>query len=568
MSELIQNLIDQKSSQGGGVVTIPPGRYEVTKTIVLKSNIQLRGAGVNQTFLDIIPKNSNGSSASYLLLEIDRKTNVEISGMTIDAKKQARPDKINDPYAHTISVAYSTNFKIENVHILNSAGASIVMFNAENGIVQNNTITASGSNAILGMQNTKDIKVLNNIIDGTDNQNGIFFMYQDGKSTSNIEIIGNSVKNVADYAIEVGHTTHLAEDPPHKNILVKNNIIENAYCTGIGFRTVSDGIIEGNEIIGYAETNGYGCNGIFIEGRRALQKNIKIHNNTIKQTYSKVPNQQFSYQQAIYITGMDNMEVTDNTIEDSWNDAILVLAAFGFEETPDFSDGRRKYSNIHIENNDIFNSEIYGVHFDDYTSTGNTIKNNTILESGTAAIQVDGDANRVEVSGNITDGSPNNPDPPDNPDPTENLWTITTNISPLNGYPLQVLANPGIYQLTFDAISLDNGKMEAFTNDRRVFNKEIVVPNTKTTFTYTFATFFDSGADVVFHNIQGTINLSNITLYQLQGLEDCGNSPEEPLTEFEQDLKELTTQFKTLHSIDPSKTENLVEIMAELIDLF
>ena len=37
------------------------------------------------------------------------------------------------------------------------------------------------SNAILGMQNTKDIKVLNNSIDGTDNQNGIYFMYQDEK---------------------------------------------------------------------------------------------------------------------------------------------------------------------------------------------------------------------------------------------------------------------------------------------------------------------------------------------------------------------------------------------------
>jgi len=562
MSDLIQGWIDQKSAQGGGIVTIPAGRYEVTKTIVLKSNIQLRGAGINQTFLDMVPKNSNGSSNSYLMLEIDRKSNVEISGMSIDGKKQGRPDKINDPYAHSISIAYTTDFKIENVNIVNSAGASIIMFNAENGIVQNNTITASGSNAILGMQNTKGIKVLNNTINGTDNQNGIFFMYQDGKSTSDIEIIGNTVKNVADYAIEVGHTTHLAEDPPHRNIIVKNNIIENAYCTGIGFRTVSDGVIVGNEIIGYAVTNDYGCNGIFIEGRRALQNNVTIHNNTIKQTYSKVPNQPFPYQQAIYITGMNNMEVTDNTIEDSWNDAIYVLAAFGFEETPDFPDGRRKYSNIHIENNEIINSEVYGVHFDDYASNGNSVKNNTILESGVAAILVEGDPNRVVVSGNITEGSPNNPDP------AENLWTVTTNISPLNGYPLQVLPDPGIYQLTFDAISPDNGKMEAFTNDRRVFNKELSVPSQKTTFTYTFATFFDSGAEVVFHNIQGTINLSNITLYQLEGLEDCENNPNEPNTEFERDLEDLNTKFIALHSTEQSKAESLVELISDLLDLF
>ena len=256
------------------------------------------------------------------------------------------------------------------------------------------------------------------------------------------------------------------------------------------------------------------------------------------------------------------MEVTGNTIEDSWNDAIYVLAAFGFEVTPDFPDGRRKYSNIHIENNEILNSEVYGVHFDDYASNGNTIKTNTILESGTAAILVEGDPTRVVVSGNITEGSPNNPDP------TENLWTVTTNISPLNGYPLQVLPNPGIYQIAFDTISPDNGKMEVFTNDRRVFNNEIDVPSQKTTFTFTFSTFFDSGVEVVFHNLRGTINLSNITLYQLEGLEDCENNPEEPNTQFEQDLENLNTKFKTLHSTDPLKAESLVDLMSELLDLF
>lgn len=565
MSDLIQSWIDQKSAQGGGIVAIPAGRYEVTKSIILKSNIQLKGAGINKTFLDIVPKNSDGSSAGFLLLEIDRKSNVEISGMTINAKKQERPDKINDPYAHTISVAYSTNFTIENVNILNSAGASIVMYNAEDGIIQNNMINESGSNGILGMQHTKNIKVLANTINGTDNQNGIFFMYQDGKSTSDIEISGNVIKNVADYAIEVGHTTHLPEDPPHRNITVRNNIIENAFCTGIGLRTVSDATIEGNTIVGYAETNGYGCNGIFVEGRRALQNNITISNNTIKQTNPKIPNQEYPYQQAIYITGMNNMNITGNKLEDSWNDAIYVLAAYGFESTPDFPDGRRKYSNIRVENNEILNSDVYGVHFDSYPSSGNTIKNNTILGSGTGAFLVEGDQSRVVVSGNTVDGSPGNPDPPT--DPNENLWTNNTNIAPLKGYPLQEIDNPGVYELSFNAVSPNNGKMEVFTNDRRVFNKELDVTSQTQTFTYTFETFFDSGFEVVFHNILGTVNLSNITLYQIKGIEDCEGNEPQPGTEFEQDLENLSNKLKTLHNSNQIKSEELVDLISKLIDL-
>lgn len=556
MSDLIQSWIDQKSAQGGGVVFIPAGRYLVTSSIILKSNIQLQGEGKDKTILEMVPKKTDGSSASYMMIKADRISNIEISGMTIDGKKQQRSDLINNPYAHTISIAHTKNFLVKDLNIINSAGASIILFNSSMGEILDNSITASGSNAILGMQDTNNIIVSNNIINGTDNQNGIFFMYQDGKSTSNINIEDNVISDVADYAIEVGHTTHRPEDEPHRFISVKNNVITNAYCTGIGFRTVSDGVIEGNKITGYGKINDYGCNGIFVEGRRTLEKNVQVKNNIIKQTNPKVLNQPHPYQQAMYITGMDTMEITGNIIHDSWNDSIYVLAAFGFENTPDFPDGRRKYINIKIEENEILNSEGYGVHFDNYPSSGNTIIDNKIFDSQTGAILVEGDQSRVTVLNNITE------DGPEEPPSEDNIWENNSNISPLVGYQKQALPSPGVYQLTFNARSSNNGRLEVFSSDRRLLNKVYSLEPQSISISNTFSTFFNSEGDVVFHALQGEIFLSNIQLIQIEG-ED---SSEEPKTEFEIKVDNVANKLITLHQSDSNKGSTLVELMDALID--
>ncbi|MED4043731.1 right-handed parallel beta-helix repeat-containing protein [Priestia aryabhattai] len=391
----MQTKINKVSAEGGGVVNVPEGEYIVNKTLYLKSNVHLRGAGTGKTIFKIKTKVRNKSS-EYKILTSDRATNVQVSNITFDGLKEKRADKINSPNAHTIVFSYVNGFKISNIEVKNSASSSIALYNSKNGVIENNKIKDSGSNGILGLQKINDVKVLNNYINKIRNQNGIFFMYQDGKSSSNILIEGNEIKNVADYAIEVGHTTQKPKDPPHTNIIVKNNRIENAFCTGIGFRTVSNGLIENNKIKGYSQHHGYGCNGIFVEGRVMLNENVDVKNNEIIQTYPNIDGE-YPYQQAIYITGMDNMDITKNYIKDSWSDSIYILASYFKGKTPEFPNGRRVYKNIHVIKNTIVNSEFSGIHFDDYNSSGNLVKSNFIFNSGKYGIEIEGKRNRVKV---------------------------------------------------------------------------------------------------------------------------------------------------------------------------
>lgn len=404
----IQQEIDKVSAAGGGTVFVPAGEYILEQPLVLQSNVHLKGEGIGETVFRIKAKLPDGSSAGFHMLTAERAQNVKVSRMTLDGQNSQRPDKINDPFAHTLSLAWVKGFEIFDIEAINSAGGSIVLYNVNDGSVHDTFITNSGSNAILGLQRNDNVQVVRNTVQKTLNQNGIYFMFQDEKQSTNITIDGNTVREAADYGIEVGHTIQTPTSPPHRHIFARNNVVEHSYCTGIGFRSVSDGVIENNTIRGYAKNDLYGCNGIFVEGRASLHHDVAVRNNKVLQDREAYPKAGTDdpYQQAMYITGMDGMTIEGNTIEDSWNDAIYVLASYFEGSTPDYPDGRRKYLNIHIGNNTIRSSECSGVHFDDYPSSGNTVIDNTILDSGGIPIVIEGDPSRVCVRDNVTATDP------------------------------------------------------------------------------------------------------------------------------------------------------------------
>ncbi|ELK48585.1 right-handed parallel beta-helix repeat-containing protein [Halobacillus sp. BAB-2008] len=548
----IQEEIDRVSRNGGGTVTLPAETIVLSESIRLKSNVHLKGQGVGKTVLTMNPVQVDGSLNPNKILLADRISNVEVSDITFDGAKESRKELINSGFSHTMSFAYVDGLSIHDVEVVDSVDASIALWYVSNGTIKNNVIRDSGSNGILGMQETHDIEVRNNTIDHTDNQNGIFFMYQ-GDSTYNILIEGNTVRNVADYAIEVGHTTHKPGDAPHRNITVRNNTIVNAFCTGIGFRTVSNGVIEGNTITNYAEHNDYGCNAVFVEGRVSLNSEVDIKNNTMTQTYPKVTEQRFPYQQAVYVTGMRDMDITGNTIQDSWNDSIYVLASFFEGRTPDFPDGRRLYKDIRITGNTILNSEKSGVHFDSYPSSGNAVSNNTILRSGGDAVLVEGDAQRVTVSDNILTE--------ETPEPGENLWTKPTSFNPLPRYfppTNRQIFDAGMYEVSFRAKSASSAALNLYVQDRRKLNENIRLTSDWKNYAFSFNS--EDPDELLFwdKDISADIQIEGIFLKKIGG--------EEPV-ELPEEVVEAVERLKQLAASKEEEAVQVSNILIQIIDL-
>ena len=399
----LQNQINEAASNGGGNVKAKACLYTLEEPLRLKSGVSLQGEGIDKTVFKIKAILDNGKTNTNKIIVVDRTSDVSLSNFSVDGDNDQRPDRINDPHAHSLEIAWSKNFQIKNLFIKDSAGASIAIYRSQTGVVENTNILNSGSNGILAMMDVENVDIYKNTINGTLNQNGIFFMYQNHESSKNINIKGNTIRNTADYGIEVGHTTHEPDDEPHRNIVVNYNTIENSHCTGIGFRTVSDGEIGYNKIIGYAKHHDYGCNALFVEGRVSQNENVNITSNFVKQTYPKVKEQQYPYQQAIYVTGMKNMDIQKNYIEDSWNDAITILAAYFNGSTPDFPNGQRLYRDIRVNENIIKNTEANGAYFT-AKSTNNEFKRNYILDSGKKATDISNESN-VDINGNIQFGN-------------------------------------------------------------------------------------------------------------------------------------------------------------------
>jgi len=376
-SSKIQQAIDDLNSTGGGILFLPIGVYRISQ-IRPRSNTIIEGAGKGVTVIKGV--GTTDTSSSIIIYAATEAKNITIRNLTIDGDKENRTSLINTA-AHSISLPYVVGFEIRNIEVKNSTGASINLYSSEEGIVENCTILNSGSNGILGLRACKSIRILNNYIDTTDNQNCIFFMYQSGFSASDIIIEGNTVKNAADFGIEVGD--HVAEGyAPHQNIHIRNNYVENPKNNGISFRSVSHGTIEGNVISGYGRNGGYGCDGIFVEGENNLCSDVKIQNNTIVQTnFTGTAN-------GIYVTGMEEVRVEGNTITGSRGHGIALIASSLTSPTTDFPDGRRVVNKIKVTNNQINKNTGSGIRVQAYNGKQIDIMGNTANDNGSKGIEI------------------------------------------------------------------------------------------------------------------------------------------------------------------------------------
>jgi len=381
---LLQEEIDQTSAVGGGVVSMKACQYVITEPFVLKSNVHLKGAGFDKTTIMIESEFDDGTvNNNKVIVSEQDSTNISITDLTVDGNKQERKSLINDPYAHTIDFAFVDGFEINNIKILNAPSASIMLYNSQNGSVENSTILDSGSNGILALKDIDNVTISNNVIDHTDHQNGIFISYQEGASSSNVRIENNIVKYAGDFGIEVGHIVPEGHEQ-HQNILVRNNEIISATNAGIAFRSVSEGVIEGNTISGYGKNGGYGADGIFIEGGFNTSRNIKVENNEVNQTF------QSGDANAIYVTGIDGAEILGNKAENSRGNGIFVQASVLPDGiiTADFNEGKRNYNDIHVKNNQFLNNKKSGIQFQGNNALENSLEGNLINGNDEFGIQI------------------------------------------------------------------------------------------------------------------------------------------------------------------------------------
>ena len=71
--------------------------------------------------------------------------------------------------------AFVDGFEINHIQIENAPSASIMLYNSRNGVVEHTTILDNRTNEIFALKDIDNITISNNVIDHTDNQNGIYF---------------------------------------------------------------------------------------------------------------------------------------------------------------------------------------------------------------------------------------------------------------------------------------------------------------------------------------------------------------------------------------------------------
>lgn len=117
--QVIQDKIDAVAEKGG-IITLKSGTYIINKPIILYPNITLKGAGMDKTLLwqaDGIGECVLGAYGTAIPYRPSH--DITIRDLTIDGNAE---HNINPVKGCGIRLEGTYNYKIENVHVRNSAG--------------------------------------------------------------------------------------------------------------------------------------------------------------------------------------------------------------------------------------------------------------------------------------------------------------------------------------------------------------------------------------------------------------------------------------------------------------
>lgn len=141
----IQSAIDTASRRGGEVVQLAAGTYPLSKPLVLRSGVTLKGAGA-VTRLKAGPQflTRKGPFGGHPLITTNGATKVTISDLTADHSGNTlngnTPNRLNE---YLIDVRYSTNAVVQRVTTVNPFTYSIAVVASTDFCVRYNTTSVA-----------------------------------------------------------------------------------------------------------------------------------------------------------------------------------------------------------------------------------------------------------------------------------------------------------------------------------------------------------------------------------------------------------------------------------------
>lgn len=412
----IQKAIDAVPSGSPGVIRVRDGVYDLNprftypfRSIVVRSNITVRGMGIDRTIIRSFPtKQLAGSNVRAMTITSkDGIKNLVIENLTVI--QNGSPDNLGWS-AIDLRGGANVNVVIRNVKVTDVTGAAIAIPRFTNLTIENCLIERSWTGIALGGGSSGLVKG-NRLFNMTGD--GIFpqSLPENGFSVTDLTIEDNYLENIGDTAIDITANSTIG---PHERITAQRNILKNA--------TVRVSSAQHIEILNNTVTNGWidvdngagSVSDILVQGNKIVTsdkvgigfygaQNSSVRNNTIIMTFTS--GTQSGIHAAIRGTaliegntimgakdygisfagwalwGTTNLTIRENWIQDFGNIGI-------------WDDNSKQGGPVLIENNTIWDSHTpfvsrYGIRTD-YEANGWTIRYNHVYAGATSFISAPG----------------------------------------------------------------------------------------------------------------------------------------------------------------------------------
>ena len=279
---------------GGGVVFAPAGSYLVTETLLIPSNVHLRGATQSATVIVnpfataqdagmLTNLNFSTSNISYAL-----NSDVTVSDITFDGENPTIGAPVNGVF-YGLNFYGVTNLKIEDVTIRGTEGQGILANFCDRVTVRDNNLSSINLDGIQ-MQDTNNFIVNGNSVIasgdfGIEINNGHWFP-RATTGTGHGMVLNNIVTGYSTVGIGLRGTND-SYNPNHTSLIdvtVSGNQVYSPRLRKAGgitlYESVSDSIITGNDVSGSGA--GLVTAPSIYEGYTASSQRITISNNMVR----------------------------------------------------------------------------------------------------------------------------------------------------------------------------------------------------------------------------------------------------------------------------------------------
>ncbi|MBC1499046.1 hypothetical protein HB943_00425 [Listeria weihenstephanensis] len=374
-TQVLQNAINQSKT----AITIPKGNFEVTGSIILKSNVTILGASTNPADSKITL--NNGPMTTETGKGITTVNNLNLRNFTL----QYNPTMPKYDFTkHNIHVYQNNLLEIGSVPKAESTAnynAAYKKITKSNITVQNMILNANQvGSSVLSVAKATNVKIANNQILNSGLQGGITASYTDG-----LQIDGNTVKNSGRSGISLYQGNGSAKSP----IYIRNNKVIDwmeryggyHYNAAKANKVAPDMMLDGG-IDSYGPANNY----VSVTGNNvSLQNNNNkriADNQKIEQKWG-VKNAQYVGYTGIRGSGIAHATYQNNVVTINSPDAISFMT-FNLRLRNTYT--APKY--ILVENNKFtsqkisFPIRIFGGASENTLASGITIRKNTFTING------------------------------------------------------------------------------------------------------------------------------------------------------------------------------------------